>query len=248
MTSLRQPFHLIATLTFFLAFSTSANAAPTCPEIPKVSWWSNTSVEGMAAYVERKHDGDWASYLEKWQRYEERMRDMLNDGKTAVIKSQNTTLQGDDLARHIDLIAKRVEATRCIADQVTEARLIENFNNMDTAAGGNTDLQTAQNCPKFSKVVWWETSHAKVTSYVERKHGGDWKAYVAKWKKQFESMKSLSERGGAAVFKSKKLKLEGENLAQYVEAIKDRLMVTKCLARRELVNSGDKKNLPANDG
>jgi len=248
MSILRLPFLLITSLVLSLTFSASATAGTTCPEVPKVSWWSDTSVEGMTAYVDRKHDGDWSPYLKKWQRYEERMRGILNKGGSAVIKSRNVTLEGEDLARHIDMIAKRVEATRCIADQVIEARLTEEFNNMDTAAGGNAKDLAAKNCPKFNKVVWWETSHAEVASYVERKHGGDWKAYVEKWDRQFEKMKSLSDRGGAAVFKSKKLKLEGENLVQYVSAIKDRLSVTKCLARRELVNSGDKKNILANDG
>ncbi|MBC8269266.1 MAG: hypothetical protein H8E36_10995 [Rhodospirillaceae bacterium] len=248
MIILRQPFLFITFLAFSVVFSASANAGETCPEVPKVSWWKVTSVEAMTAYVDRKHDGDWAPYLKKWQRYEERMRGILDNGKSVVIKSQNITLQGEDLARHIERIAKRVEVTRCIADQVVEARTIEEFNNMDTAAGGNTTVQTAETCPNFSKVVWWETSHAKVASYVEKKHGGDWNIYVEKWVKQFEKMKSLSERGGTAVFKTKKLKLEGENLARYVEAIEDRLSVTKCLARRELVNSGDKKHVSANDG
>lgn len=105
-----------------------------------------------------------------------------------------------------------------------------------------------EGCPEYPKVVWWETSHAKVASYVSRKHGGDWAPYVAKWGSQLEKMKSIHKKGGSAVFKSKDLRLHGDVLLQYINAIKDRLAVTKCLARREMANAGEKKNVVANDG
>ncbi|NQU58048.1 MAG: hypothetical protein HQ513_12500 [Rhodospirillales bacterium] len=252
MIILRLPFLFVASFVFSLTFSATADAGTDCPEIPAVAWWGDTSPEGITAYVDRKHDGDWAPYLKKWQKYEKRMRDILSNGKSAVVKSQDITLEGEELAKHIELIAKRVEAIDCIAARVTEARLSEDLNNMDTAAGGNPEpdskLQSDGSCSEFTKVVWWETSHEKVASYVVSKHDGDWKAYVEKWSKQLEKMISLSDRGGAAVFKSKNLKLEGEVLLQYIEAVKDRLAVTKCLAHREMVNSGEKKNAAANDG
>lgn len=252
MTDLRLPFLFVAPILVSLFFSASADAAETCPEVPSVSWWGDVSPEGLTAYVDRKHDGDWAPYLEKWQAYEKRMREILSNGKSAVVKSRNITLKGEGLEDHVELIARRVEATRCIAEHVIEARLSEDFNNMDTAAGGDmepgTNARPVAVCAEFPKVEWWETSQAKVASYVARKHDGDWKAYVDKWDKQLEKMKALSERGGTAVFKSRNLKLEGEVLLQYIDAIKDRLEVTKCLARRELVNSGDKNNAATGDG
>jgi len=103
-------------------------------------------------------------------------------------------------------------------------------------------------CPKFDNVVWWETSHEKIISYVSRKHDGDWSPYVNKWDGQLKKMKSLHERGGAAVFKSKNLRLEGDILLQYITAIEQRLNVTKCLARREMANAAEKNIKTANDG
>jgi len=252
MINLRQPFLIITFLVFSLAFSSVALAAEKCPDVPSVSWWGDTSPAGLAAYVNRKHDGDWTSYVKKWQAYEDRMREILNKGKSAIIKSQALTLQGKDLENHIELIAKRVKATRCLASQVMQTRLNEDLNNMNTSSGGNVEadlsVQTNAVCAKFAKVAWWKISHAKVASYVAKKHGGDWKPYVNKWGKQLEKMQAISKRGGAAVFKSRNLKLEGDVLLQYIDAIKDRLAVTKCLAHRELVNSADKKNAAANDG
>jgi hypothetical protein len=251
MSNLRLPF-LFASFVFALTFSASADAGETCQEVPSVAWWGDTSPQGLTAYVDRKHDGDWDPYLKKWQDYEENMRDILSNGKSAVVKSQGITLQGAELENHIELIARRVVATRCIASQVIEARLIESLSNMETAAGGPSEPEasgpTGNGCAKFTQVVWWETSHAKVASYVEKKHKGDWKDYVEKWDKQLAKMQSLSDRGGVAVFKSKNLRLEGEILLQYIDAIRDRLAVTKCLARREMVNTSDKKNPSANDG
>ncbi len=103
-------------------------------------------------------------------------------------------------------------------------------------------------CPEFPKVVWWKTNHTKIISYVSRKHDGDWAPYLLKWNTQLHKMEDLHKRGGTAVFKSKGLRLEGEMLGQYVDAIRDRVAITRCLARREIANAGDKKNAVANDG
>lgn len=252
MFSLRLSFFFVASFVLILIFSASANAGETCPEVPSVAWWGDTSPQGLSAYVDKKHNGDWAPYLKKWQGYEDRMRESLSKGKAVVFESQGMTLQGADLENHIELIALRVAATRCIAAQVTEVRLIEGLNSMETAAGGNSqpeaNIPAGEACAKFTKVDWWDTNHAKVTSYVERKHAGDWKIYVDKWDKQLARMQSLSDQGGVAVFKSRDMKLEGEILLQYIAAIRDRLAVTKCLARREIVNSDGKTNAPAGDG
>jgi len=109
-------------------------------------------------------------------------------------------------------------------------------------------VQAETSCPKFPKVVWWNTSHEKVTSYVAKKHGGDWTPYVKKWGRQLEKMKKLHENGGTAVFKSKQLKLEGDILLQYVVAIEERVTVIRCLADQQMVNAGDKKQRAVNDG
>jgi hypothetical protein len=112
----------------------------------------------------------------------------------------------------------------------------------------NSVAGASDSCPTFPKVIWWETSHQKIISYVSRKHNGDWAPYLKKWDYQLNKMKNLQEKGGTAVFKSKGLRLQGEMLQQYVEAIKERLSVTKCLAQSEMANAGIKKSSSANDG
>jgi hypothetical protein len=127
-------------LSAIVLFSNQAKAE-NCPEIPSVSWWNDTTPEMLTANVDRKHDGDWDPYIKKWESYEEQMRDILFRGKAAVIKSSGQILKGEDLAGFIKLIGQRVEATRCIADEVIDARLIEELSNMETAAGGNPELE-----------------------------------------------------------------------------------------------------------
>lgn len=226
--------------------------ASNCPEIPSVKWWGNATADNLSAYVDKRHGGDWDAYIGKWERYEEKMRNTMFSGKSAHIKSQNLDLKDEALADYIKLITRRIEAMHCIAGEVAEARLIEEISNMETAAGGSPEQhltpQTSQGCPKFAKVEWWDTSHDKIISYVSRKHSGDWKAYLGKWDRQLKDMKSLQERGGVAVIKSKNLKLQGENLQKYVEALEGRISVTSCLAERELKKATQKKTGEMKDG
>ena len=124
-----------------MVFFSNQAKAERCPEIPAVSWWSDNTAEKLTASVDRQHDGDWDPYIKKWESYEEHMRDVMFRGKSAVIKSSGQILKGEELADFIKLINQRIRATRCIADKVIDARLIEELNNMETAAGGNAELE-----------------------------------------------------------------------------------------------------------
>ncbi|MBL6932859.1 MAG: hypothetical protein ISR45_07915 [Rhodospirillales bacterium] len=126
---------LLALATFYAQADESA-----CPNIPDISWWNITTNEKLTAYVDAKHGGDWEPYIQDWQRYEERMREVMFRGGSAIVKSSGNTLSGKELAQYVRLINARIMATRCIADKVIDARLIEELNNMNTAAGGNPEM------------------------------------------------------------------------------------------------------------
>ena len=89
-----------------------------CPDMPLVSWWGNTSPEKISSYVEHKHHGDWVGYIVKWQKYEKNMRSIHRRDKSAVIKSKNIVIKGDDLAIYVKMIAKRVAVLQCYAEQL----------------------------------------------------------------------------------------------------------------------------------
>jgi hypothetical protein len=92
-----------------------------CPNFPTVSWWGKVSHDSVTSYVARKYDGDWTSYVKKWERQLSRMTKVRDRGKTAVIKSRNLRLSGDKLSIYVEQIRQRVAVTRCLAHDTTEA-------------------------------------------------------------------------------------------------------------------------------
>ncbi len=106
----------------------------------------------------------------------------------------------------------------------------------------------SNDCPEFPNVIWWKTNHQEIVSYVSLKHGGKWSAYLEKWDNQLNKMKKLHAQGGTAVFKSKGLRLEGDMLLKYINAISVRVSISRCLARSEMANAGNRKNATASDG
>lgn len=105
-----------------------------------------------------------------------------------------------------------------------------------------------QACPKFPKVIWWQTSHDQIINYVSQKHGGDWPEYLRKWNSQLEKVKAIYQIGGTAIFRNKGFRLEGEALGRYVEAVEERLQISKCLAHREMATNKTRKISNQNDG
>lgn len=89
-------------------------------------------------------------------------------------------------------------------------------------------------CVDIPQGVWWgKTDHGKITSYVQRRHDGNWAPYIVKWKRQLKSMKGIAKRGGSAVLKKKGLTLKGETLDAYVTALEVRVAAIECLSRND---------------
>ncbi|MHA1597351.1 MAG: hypothetical protein ACTSV1_01405 [Alphaproteobacteria bacterium] len=97
------------------------------------------------------------------------------------------------------------------------------------AATGNA-TEVSQ-CAAFPESDFWsKTTHSTIISYVNRKHDGNWKDYIAKWQKQLDNMRKIYEQGGSAVFKSKNMTISGDELMEYIKALETRVEVTKCVA------------------
>ena len=98
--------------------------------------------------------------------------------------------------------------------------------------GGIMPSAAFAECPNFPAVPWWgKVSHDSVKSYVARKYDGDWLPYVKKWERQLSRITDIRDRGKTAVIKSRKLRLSGDQLSIYVEQIRQRVDVTRCLAQ-----------------
>lgn len=98
--------------------------------------------------------------------------------------------------------------------------------------GGIMPSAAFAECPDFPTVPWWgEVSHDSVKSYVARKYDGDWSPYVKKWERQLSRMTKIRDGGKTAVIKSRKIRLSGDQLSIYVEQIRQRVDVIRCLAQ-----------------
>jgi len=88
---------------------------------------------------------------------------------------------------------------------------------------------SADPCPALPQVAWWDTTPDKIVAYVEAAYHGDWDRYIAKWEAYRTQMDAIYAHNGAAVVRSRDLRLEGDSLAQHIRDIDQRLLVTYCL-------------------
>ena len=98
--------------------------------------------------------------------------------------------------------------------------------------GGQAKAAEKAQCQAFPKVAWWgKISPERVSRYVDRQYDGDWKRYIAKWKKQLKGMVDVYNRNGTVVVKEFGIKLNGDKLGGYIANIIKRISITRCLAK-----------------
>ena len=91
-----------------------------CDPIPRVEWWKYKDHESVAAYVNRRHRGNWLPYLGKWVRRLVKLQDIQNRESSAVTNS-GLVLRGAELGAYIKKMQKRLSVTRCLADESAKA-------------------------------------------------------------------------------------------------------------------------------
>jgi len=95
----------------------TSQAEAECPGYPQVSWWGSLSHEGVRGYVNQKHGGDWAGYLDKWSRQLATVRTIYGQGKGIKIPSTGVTIKGMQLSDYIGKLAQRVDINRCLSKE-----------------------------------------------------------------------------------------------------------------------------------
>lgn len=109
-----------------------------CPSFPTVALWGNISHGKAIRYVAKKHDGDWAPYVKKWQRQLAKVMTIRDRGGSIVFKKKGIKLKGDDLNDYAGQLGERLAVILCLAEEEeirsAEAEKLENF---PTAAGSN---------------------------------------------------------------------------------------------------------------
>ena len=84
-----------------------------CPDLPDVAWWRTTRIK-IVNYVDLKYRGNWVPYIQKWEAYKQKMQGIFASNGTALVKSRNIRLHGDNLASHIQEIERRLEVIKCL--------------------------------------------------------------------------------------------------------------------------------------
>ena len=94
--------------------------------------------------------------------------------------------------------------------------------------------RAAEVCAAVPDVEWWNTSHQKMTKFVEIKHKGNWRPYLESWEKQLDRLQVLYDGGRSAYIRSRKLTLQSDDLLDYIDKVAQRVEIIKCLRSNEL--------------
>ena len=89
-------------------------ARRSCPLSPDVPWWGNNSYGAIKSAVATRHQGNWASYYQKWFRYQQNLEKGLANNKTAKVKQYGVVLKGPTLSGYIKKVERRLSVIRCL--------------------------------------------------------------------------------------------------------------------------------------
>jgi len=96
-------------------------------------------------------------------------------------------------------------------------------------------------CQAMPVVQWWDNIDQKqMNDYVDARHGGDWDAYIAKWQAHLEQVRAIYIKGGAVASKKLGVKIKGQQLYDYTQAVETRLAITRCRAALEMATAARK--------
>ncbi|MGB0681695.1 MAG: hypothetical protein ACPGOV_03270 [Magnetovibrionaceae bacterium] len=126
-------FGLLVAFIAAPGLSGTAQAQAVCPPFPSMPWLGTMTHEKVTAFVERRHAGEWDSYIGQWQSRIGQMEDVHNAGKGIRLKSRDVTLSGDGLKYYIAQMRRSISVMSCLRDQ--DRMTAESLSNMSTAAG-----------------------------------------------------------------------------------------------------------------
>ena len=119
-----------------LAAVPGAGLAAECPSYPEVSWWGAMSHDKAIRYVNKKHSGNWAPYMSKWQRQLASLEKIQAKGGSVLFKKRGLRLKGEALEDYVIKVKERVDINTCLAGEQLMAAA-EKLAEFPTAAGSN---------------------------------------------------------------------------------------------------------------
>ena len=90
-------------------------------------------------------------------------------------------------------------------------------------------------CPRVPENnIWGQVGVGAIARHVDQAHKGYWAPYVQKWESRLTQIEDIQKRGVTLVFHDTNQWLRGETLVEYVDDVRVRVAVTRCLARAAL--------------
>jgi len=90
-----------------------------CDPIPDIEWWKNKTHVSIAAYVDRKHGGEWKAYMNQWYRRLLKLQE-IHGRNSGVKSSTGVVLKGNELKAYIKKMRTRLSVIRCLAQEARE--------------------------------------------------------------------------------------------------------------------------------
>jgi hypothetical protein len=87
-----------------------------CPPLPKVPWWNNLSHQKIISFVAQHHDGNWSTYLEKWDQQAEKIADINRRGSAIRLTKNKIMVDGRKLTEYAKQVAERATINHCLAN------------------------------------------------------------------------------------------------------------------------------------
>ncbi len=118
---MKQSCCFIRIFILLVAFIFTPNAAwpspADCPALPTVSWSANDTHESIIREVMERNYGDWSSYIAKWERRLDIVKDTHKRGKKTSIRIGSAYILVKDMPAYIIKLEKRIVIFRCIKEE-----------------------------------------------------------------------------------------------------------------------------------
>ena len=87
-----------------------------CEAIPQVKWWQFKTHASIAAYVNRRHAGDWQRYTKSWLNRVAKLQDIYERQSSAITRT-GVVLKGEALNTYLDQMQKRMSVIHCLVGE-----------------------------------------------------------------------------------------------------------------------------------
>ena len=123
-------------VTSIITVSLGAAQASQCQPFPKLSVWGNYTHAKVTRMVETRLDGNWDSYLARFDKRFQAIKAIQAGGKTLAIKSKGKryTFVGKKLALYVRAAEQRRDVVHCLSAEAE----VDQLQNFATAAGQDT--------------------------------------------------------------------------------------------------------------